>query len=62
MLKQEHSRITVISIISAIIVVGNIFALTWTWGHNPAWVSAILTLVSLTSIFGWVVAIALFTE
>jgi hypothetical protein len=60
--KKVDGRILAIAIISTTIVVGNIFLLSWSWGHNPVWVSIITTLVAFNSLFAWVVAIALMTD
>lgn len=62
MMRGELIRYILISIISTIIVVGNIFIASWTWSHNPIWVSILFTIIALNSIFAWIVAIACFTE
>lgn len=61
-MSEVNLRIMVIAIISSIIIVGNIFVLSYCWGHNPIWVSVIATLVALFSIFAWVVTIALMCD
>lgn len=60
--KRVSYRIATISIISVTVIVGNIFNILWTWGHNPRWVSVATTLVAICSIFAWTVAITFFIE
>lgn len=61
-MKEKDKKILALSIISTIIIVGNIFVPVYSWAHNPAWISTLITLVSLLSIFAWLVAIVLLTE